>query len=326
MSQVLHFPSNQEVFHAAMSQIQTKLDAISWKKKIELNVANGLWAQKNYGFRDEFLELARINYGSIVKFTDFITAHEAARKEINRWVERKTKRKIKNALAPEVLRPVTRLVIVNGIYFKGDWMSRFKKKHTETKPFWISRDKSVKTSLMQQENEFHYAENQDLKILELPYVRYDICMIVILPKAVDGLCELEESLTLEELNTWLEDLRIFKVNVTLPKFKMTSRFSLVATLSSMGMSDVFDEGRADFSGMTPLRPLFIDAVEHSAVVEVDEQGTVAAAATGVSGGCGAEVEPPSATFLADHPFVFLIRENHTGTILFLGRVVDPRDN
>jgi len=260
MAQVLHFPTNQEALHAEMSQIRAKLDAISTKEEVELNVANGLWAQKNYGFLDEFLLLVYKNYGSVVNFANFITDHEAARKEINGWIERETKRKIKNALGPRVLSPVTRLVIVNGIYFKGDWSSRFKKKNTKTKPFWISREKSVMTPLMQQEHEFRYAENQDLKILELPYIGYDLSMIVILPKSIDGLSKMEESLTVHELNTWLQDLRIFKVDVIVPKFKMTSQIGLESTLSSMGMTDAFDSGRADFSAMTPLRPLFIDAV------------------------------------------------------------------
>lgn len=326
MAHVLHFPANQEEFHGEMSRIRAELEAINSKEKVELNIANGLWAQKNYGFLDEFLLLVRKNYSSVARFANFTTNHEGVRKEINGWVELATKRKIKNVLGPGILSPATRLVIVNGIYFKGDWASRFKKKNTKTKPFWISREHSVKTPLMQQEHEFHYMENHNLKILELPYIGYDLSMIFILPKTIDGLSELEESLIPKKLNTWLNDLSIFKVDVIVPKFKITSQIGLESTLSSMGMTDAFDSGRADFSAMTPLRPLFIDAVEHSALVEVDEKGTVAAGTTSIPLSCAAHVEPQSATFHADHPFVFLMRDNHTGTILFIGRVVDPQAN
>jgi len=326
MANILHFPANQEALHAEMSQIKSKLDAISTKEKVELNIANGLWAQKDYGFLDGFLLLARKNYSSVVRFANFITNHERVRKEINGWIERETKKKIKKALGPGVLSSFTRLVIVNGIYFKGDWASRFKKKNTKTKPFWISPEQSVKTLLMQQEHEFRYMEKHNLKILELPYIGNDLSMVFILPNSIDGLSELEESLIPKKLNTWLKDLRIFKVDVIVPKFKITSQIGLGSALSSMGMTDAFDSRRADFSAMTPLRPLFIDAVEHSALIEVDEKGTVAATTTSIPLSCEAHVQPPSATFRADHPFAFLIRDNHTGTILFIGRVVDPRTN
>lgn len=324
MAHVLHFPANKEKLHAEMLQIRTKLDIISDKEKIELNIANGLWAQEDYGFLDEFLQLVHNNYGTATSFVNFITNHETVRKEINGWVGRETRQKIKNALSPGVLSHETRLVIVNGIYFKGDWASRFKKRNTKTKPFWISREQSVKAQLMQQEHEFRYMEKHNLKILELPYIGNDLSMIFILPNSIDGLSELEESLTTKKLNTWLKDLRIFKVDVTVPKFKITSQIGLESTLSSLGMTDAFDPNRADFSAMTPLRPLFIDAVEHSALVEVDEKGTVATATTSISLSCEAHVQPQSATFKADHPFIFLIRENNTGTILFMGRVVDPQ--
>jgi serpin B len=326
MAQVLHFPANQEVLHTEMSQIKANLDAINTKDKVELNIANGLWAQRDYGFLDEYLLRVRNNYGAVAKFANFITNHEGVRKEINRWIEHETRRKIKNALGPGILSSFTRLVIVNGIYFKGDWASRFKKKNTKTEPFRISREQSVETLLMQQEHEFLYMENQNLKILELPYIGHDLAMVLILPKSIDGLPEIEESLTPRQLDTWLKDLRIFKVDVTVPKFKIKSQIGLKSTLSSMGMTDAFDSVLADFSAMTPLRPLFIDAVEHSGLIEVDEKGTVAAATTSISIGCAAHYEPPSATFRADHPFVFLIRDRRTGTILFMGRVIDPRAN
>jgi serpin B len=182
---------------------------------------------------------------------------------------------------------------------------------------------SIKAPMMRQNHVFHYAEQDDLRILELPYIGYDLSMLVFLPKERNGLPEMEKRLNGDNVAKWIKALDVWTVDVRFPKFKTESRFSLKQTLSDMGMPDPFSESRADLTGMTPKRPLFIDAVEHAALVEVDEKGTVAAAATSVSLGCAVVGPPPPVTFHADHPFVFLIRDNHTGTILFLGRITDP---
>lgn len=323
MATTMHFLRDQDQLHLAMSKIRQTFIDIDRKKKIELNVANGLWPQQDYKFRKTFLDLAKKRHGSVVDFVDFRTAYGPAREEINAWVEHQTKQKIKNALPPDMLSSLTRLVIVNAIYFKGDWASRFDKKDTTQGSFWISSSKSIKAPMMRQEHVFRYAERDSLQLLELPYIGYDLSMLIFLPRERDGLPGLEKQLSPENLAKWINALGVWAVDVRFPKFATDSRFSLKKTLVAMGMSDAFSN-RADFTGMTPKRPLCIDAVQHAAFVEVDEQGTVAAAATSISfGACGGRVSPPSATFHADHPFIFLIRDNHTGTILFLGKIVDP---
>jgi serpin B len=324
MSTTLHFLADQDMFHSAMSKLRQTFAKMDASRQIELNVANGLWTQKGYNFTPAFLDFAKEKYGAVADPVDFITDREAVRKQINLWVERQTKRKIKNALPSGRLSDNTRAVIVNAIYFKGDWASRFDASKTEQEPFWITPAQSIKAGMMRQKHAFRYAEQDDLQILELPYIGYDLSMLVLLPKERDGLPEMEKRLNGDNVAKWIKALGAWTVDVRFPKFSNESRLSLKQTLSGMGMSDAFSENRADFTGMTPKRPMFIDAVEHAALVEVDEKGTVAAAATSVLFGC-ASVGPParSATFHADHPFVFLIRDNHTGTMLFLGRVIDP---
>lgn len=324
MSATLHFLADQETFHSAMVKLRQTFAKIDASRRIEINVANGLWTQKGYNFTSAFLDLAKEKYGAVADPVDFITDREAVRKQINLWVENQTKQRIKNALPPGRLADNTRAVIVNAIYFKGDWASRFGASRTEKELFWITPTQSIKARMMRQTHEFRYAEQDGLQILELPYIGYDLSMIVLLPKERNGMLEMEKRLSANNVARWINALGSRTVDVRFPKFKSDSRFSLRQTLSAMGMPDAFSQSRADFTGMTPQRPLFIDAVEHAAMVEVDEKGTVAAAATSVSFGCAAVgPPPPPAIFHADHPFVFLIRDNHTGTMLFLGRIIDP---
>ena len=323
MATALHILVDQEMFHSAMAKIRRTFSKIDDRRRIELTVANGLWTQQGYSFIPGFLDFAKKRYGAVIDSVDFRTAHEPVRKQINRWIERQTKQRIANALPSGMLSSDTRLVIVNAIYFKGDWASRFDTKQTEQESFWITPEKTITAPMMHQEHVFRYAEQEELQILELPYIGHDLSMLILLPKKRDGLLELQQHLNGDNVAKWIKALGVWIVDVRFPKFTTGSRFSLPPTLSAMGMSDAFTESQADFSGMTPQRPLFITAVEHAALVEVDEQGTVAAATTSISIGCARSVQPLSATFRADHPFVYLIRDNHTGTILFVGRVVDP---
>lgn len=176
--------------------------------------------------------------------------------------------------------------------------------------------------MMTQKRQFRYMESDSLQILELPYVGDDLAMIVLLPRKVDGLAQLEADLSVENLNMWIGHLRKREVSVFLPKFKMTSEFRLSETLASMGMPDAFG-GNADFSGIDGTKDLFISAVIHKAFVDVDEEGTEAAAATAAVISLTSAPSTPPPTFRADHPFVFLIHDNHSGSILFVGRIVNP---
>lgn len=324
MADVLHFTLDPQELHPAFAGVETGLNAVQGKGNIRLSVANALWPMKGYPFRGQYLALVKKHYGVTITPLDYQRAVEAARKTINRWVEEKTQNKIENLIRPGVLNALTRLVLTNAIYFKGDWASRFKEELTKDDKFFLPSGKTVRAPMMNQEHKFGYAEFQSLQVLELPYIGNDLSMLVFLPKKKDGLGQLEKQLTVDKLKRWTAALGQRKVKVFLPKFKMTSQFRLDETLADMGMGDAFDSSRADFSGMDG-RPnwLFIGAVIHKAFVDVNEEGTEAAAATAVVMRIKMAAPVPVPTFRADHPFLFLIRENATGSILFLGRVVDP---
>jgi serpin B len=322
MADVLHFPSGQKEVHPAFGHLETLLNEIQTKGDIHLNVANSLWPQEGYPFLEEYLVLVKKYYGVVITPLDYQRAAEKARKIINQWVEEKTKDKIKNIIPPGVLDALTRLVLVNAIYFKGNWANPFDEKWTKDDTFYLLSGRTIRTPLMAQKRLFAYGEEEFLQVLELPYEGKGLSMIVLLPEEKDGLPQLEKQLTAGNLRMWTSRLRKQKVKVFLPRFKMTSQFSLSKTLAAMGMRDAFNPNKADFSGMDGrLNWLYIGAVIHKAFVDVNEEGTEAAAATAVVMRIKMAPQPP--TFRADHPFIFLIRENSTGSILFLGRVMDP---
>lgn len=322
MAEALHFALGQKELHPAFARLEEQLKAAQEKDGIELSVANSLWAQKEFAFLAEFLDLTKKNYGAGVHHVDFKTAHEAVCKEINLWVEQKTREKIKDLIKPGVLDALTRLILVNAIYFKGDWASQFKKDLTKEAPFQLSPEKSVSVPMMNQKHEIGYAENDEMQIIELSYTGNDLSMIVLLPRKVDGLTKLENDLTTAKLREWTSSLRMKEVIVFLPKFKMTSQFSLERVLAAMGIHDAFG-AKADFSGMDGRKDLFISTVIHKAFVDVSEEGTEAAAATAVVMRLTAAVPMPVPEFRADHPFLFMIRHNPSGSILFLGRIINP---
>jgi serpin B len=238
-------------------------------------------------------------------------------------VRRQTGGKIENTLVPGTLSADTRLVFVNTIYFKGQWASRFNKQATKTKSFRISWKDSVSVPIMQQTHAARYAETDIVQIVELPYAGLGLSMIVLLPRLPDGLGEMEQQLSWNQLTNWMAAAHWRTVDLELPRFKLSSSFPLIQPLSGLGMPDAFDPAKADFTGMTRRRPLWIDFLQQCAIVEVNEEGTVAAAATTGGLACSTPSIPPPATFHADHPFLFLIRDNRTGVILFLGRVANP---
>ena len=323
MAQVLHFGTNQDQLPILFGGLQKQLNEAQKKQEIQLNVANGLWAQIGHPFLPAFLKIARQQYEANLNQADFRASAESVRSEINDWVSQKTKGKITNLIPPGMLSPMTRLVLVNAIYFKGRWTTQFKKSNTADAPFSVTSERKVQTPLMSITEDYKYAEPEGLQVLELPYVGKDVSMVVLLPREIDGLKQLEDSLTGPKLADWLAQLRSQKVNVFLPKFKLTSQFGLADTLASMGMPAPFSP-QADFSGMDGTHELYISAVVHKAYVDVNEEGTEAAAATGVVATARAVRRPePIPTFRADHPFIFLIRETRSGSVLFLGRMADP---
>jgi serpin B len=320
MASTLHFSLGQERLHPAMAALLHDLHADREAKGYQLHTANALWGQKGVPFLPEFLALVKDNYGAGLNEVDFRNATEQARQTINAWVEKQTNDKIKNLIAEGVLRPDTDLVLTNAIYFKGDWASPFKKERTHDAPFQVSADEKVTVPLMEQTAKFSYLDGDTFQALELPYAGQDLSMVVLLPKKADGLAALEQQLTEARVRGWLARLRPEEVRVALPRFKVESGFDLAKTLEAMGMKQAFTP-EADFSGMDGRRDLFISAVIHKAYADVNEEGTEAAAATAVlMTRAAARINP---IFRADHPFVFLIRDTRSGSVLFLGRVVNP---
>jgi serine protease inhibitor len=323
MAKTLHFDLDHDKLHAAFKVLQEGMKAEKKKAGYRLHVANALWGQKDYRFLPAFLQLTHDNYGAGLQEVDFVKATEQARRTINAWVEKQTEDKIKELIKPGILEPMTRLVLTNAIYFKGDWASQFKKDATRDLPFKLADGKEVRTPLMYQKGKFGYLETGDLQALELPYQGKDLSMVVLLPKQLHGLASLEKGLTTDRLTGWLGRMRSSEVQVFLPRFKMTSEFELKPVLASLGMKKLFT-GAADLSGMNGRTDLHVSAVIHKAYVDVNEEGTEAAAATAVVVR-GESKRPPVPVFRADHPFLFLIRDQRTGSILFLGRLVNPKE-
>jgi serpin B len=263
-------------------------------------------------------------YGGKVANLDFIVQTEKSRKTINAWVEGQTNKKIKDLIPPGVLGALTRLVLTNAIYFKGNWMKKFDKKNTTEEDFRTGPGQNVKAKMMRLTGEaakFNYGESDELQILEMVYEGGDLSMVILLPKG-DELDEIEKSITLERLAGWKGLLGERRVDVFVPKFKFETNYFMVGALTEMGMPSAFEDGVADFSGIDGSKSLVIQNVIHKAYVDVNEEGTEAAAATAIVFGT-TSVPPPTPVFRADHPFIFMIQQRGTGNILFMGKVSDP---
>jgi serpin B len=320
MATVLRFTLPESEVHPAFASLMATLNAP--KKDTELRIANRLWGQTGYGFLPGFIATTGKQYGAELAEVDFLNGTEKSRQEINVWVERQTNDKITELLRQGAVSSSTRLVLTNAIYFNGKWRHEFRKKATTNAPFTVSATEKVDVPLMFQKESSKYGETGELQFLEMPYKGEDLSMLILLPKKVDGLRALEKELTAGNLEKWTSSMQRPDVETYLPQFKLTAEFQLNSVLAEMGMPSAFDPGKADFSGMNGQRDLFISAAIHKAFVDVNEEGTEAAAATAVV--ADATFTPEPAVFRADHPFVFMIRENRTGSILFMGRVTNPK--
>lgn len=347
MSQVLHFSKNQSHLHSDFGGLHRQLleaakpkviqiQRRSWPSHparteeyvqppgIQLDIINGLWAQEGHPFVPAFLKIATEDYQASVKQADFKTEAAAVTEEINRWVAEKTCDKIQNMLPPGSVNLLTRLVLANAIYFKGAWASPFKERFTSLQPFLLSTFRQTEVQLMERTDDFKYCENKDLQAVELPYRGVDLSMVILLPRRTNGCRQLEQQLSPTMLSATLGQMIKQKVQLYLPRFKVESGFELGATLAKMGMPDAFSPN-ADFSGLDGTRDLFISDVFHKAWGKINEEGTEATAATAAPVALGIDESPPTPppVFRADHPFLFLIRDVRSGTLLFIGRLTDP---
>ncbi|XP_039890801.1 leukocyte elastase inhibitor-like isoform X2 [Simochromis diagramma] len=324
-TQALSFSSGEGV-HADFQKLNADINSPS--ASYILKLANRLYGENTAHFLPDFLDATQKYYQADLKTVDFIGAPEACRAEINSWVEQQTENKIKDLLKPETVETDTRLVLVNAVYFKGNWKNPFKEANTKEMPFKIKQNETVPVQMMYQEKKlpYNYIADHDLQILELPYVGEELSMFILLPKESSGpLLKLEKELTQERLNEWTDRKNMStrsEVVLHLPKFKLEEDYKLNDPLAKLGMKDVFCAGRADLSGMNGDGGLFLSTVAHKAFVEVNEEGTEAAAATGVVSMilCGGWTQ----YFTADHPFLFFIRHNETKSILFFGRFSSPQ--
>lgn len=318
MAEVLHLPLEGERLHAAVRALQGEPGR---ERGYELDIANALWGQRGYDFRSEYLGILKDTFGAGLYEVDFASATEEARGRINEWVAERTRGRIPEVIPPDVLDPLARLVLTNAIFFKGKWESPFESWRTHESTFHLPSGRGdVRVSMMAQTHGFPYCEQGDVRLLEMPYRGDRFGMLFLLPGSVEGLPEVEAALEGGKLDSWLRGLKMQEVDVLLPRIKMTTGALLGDILRSMGMTEVFDVARADLSGITSVEDVCLSEVIHRTYLEVDELGTEAAAATAlVAVGAGVDPNPPP-VFRADHPFLFLIEDRQTGSILFMGRV------
>ncbi|MFB3908941.1 MAG: serpin family protein [Candidatus Eisenbacteria bacterium] len=320
IADVFHFDLTQEQFHPVFGALQASLDRGASIGGYELRVANRLWGQSGYPFEPEFLRITREDYGAEIASIDFIANPETARQEINEWVEERTNRRIEDLFPEGSIIEWTRLVLANAIYFRGTWQTAFDPAETRPRSFHLLDGTTVDVPMMSMKTDAAVGNFDGVEVLELPYDGKDVSMLFLLPPFDETLADLEARLTPENLRQWAGGLAMVeRFSISIPKFRFSWGEALNDPLIEMGMPDAFNPNLADFSGIAENRGLFIAWVFHKAFVEVNEAGTEAAAATGVVFN-----ETAIQGFSANRPFLFLIRDNVTGSILFLGRVVDPR--
>ncbi len=331
MREALRASSSDEALHVAFAEMIQRLNATGGGT-YEMAVANSLWVQGGAPLQPGFLDLIARHYGGAMNLVDFHRAAEAARVAINQWVEDKTRQKIRDVIPSEGLNADTRLVLVNAVYFKGMWTLQFRRAATCDEPFHLEDGGTVQVPLMHQHAEVRYLQAAGYQAVELVYRGGDLSMLVLLPDRKDGLGDLETRLSVHMLHDCAEKMVEREVKVFLPRFRLTWETSLGDQLLALGMPLAFIRSQADFSGINGLEPahedsLFLSAVFHKAFVEVNEEGTEAAAATavGMTGSFPLRPgkPPPIPVFRADHPFLFAIRVRKSGAILFLGRIARP---
>ena len=319
IEKAMHFPMSGPRLNSAWSGVLADV-----KKRgagIEVTTANALWAAKGVHFRDEYLIATNTQFGARMETLDFAQG-ELARARINSWANRTTREKIRELIAPGMLKKDTRLVLTNAIYMKGDWHRPFLP-HSDTNGVFRAPGRDVRATMMSQTDDFRYARAGNVRALELPYVGGEFSMLILLPDANDGLAALENALTPATLSAWDSRLKQTLVEVTLPRFSSEMSLTLAKTLEAIGVKLAFS-GKADLSGIAE-EPLFVTEVIHKARVDVTEEGTEAAAGTvetTMTMGIPSFEPPKPEIFKADHPFFYVLRRTN-GSVIFVGRLINP---
>ncbi|MGB7538041.1 MAG: serpin family protein [Anaerolineales bacterium] len=327
MAQALHYTLPQERLHPAFNKLALELagraeaEGLKPGQAFQLSVANALWGQIDFHFEPDFLDLLARNYAAGMRLVDFTKDPDSVRREINDWVSRETKEKVKDIVPAGVIKDITRLVLANAVYFKAAWQYPFPQDATQPGEFFLADGTVTQASMMRQQADLRSMQGGGYRAVELPYAGGKLSMLILLPDE-GQFTDVESRLEAGLLDATVDALQDGEVILTLPKFKFEwEAKKLPEDFASLGMTDAFSSA-ADFSGMTGKPDLFIGAILHKAFVGVDESGTEAAAATVVV--MDREALPLSTVdFTIDHPFFFVIRDNPTGAILFLGRVTNP---
>jgi serpin B len=319
MATVLHFPFAQATLHAAFNALDLALIRHAQSGGFDLHIVNQLWGEKTYTFLPEYLKLMQVNYGAGMYLLDFIGNPEPSRLVINTWVSDSTNHKITDLIPKGSITGNTRLVLTNAIYFKAQWADTFYCENTNNLPFLRSENDTITTKYMSREGDYNYDSTAEYKAIELPYKGKKTSMIIILP-ATGKMAEIESEISAVFLTALYGSMQSRSVSLQLPKFKFTTGSNSIAgILKSLGMSIAFGD-LADFSGINGTGNFYIGDVIHKAYVAVDEKGTEAAAATAV---IGESSGIPDVWLSVNRPFIFLIRDVSTNTILFMGKVNDP---
>lgn len=316
MASALHFESAPYDLPPVFGSLHSQLLGRG-TSNFQLHLANSLWWQEGYALRAVYLKTLRKRFGATVESLDFSTTPEKSRATINEWVSRYSKGKIKELLPQGFITSLTRLVLANAIYFRATWKERFNADYTSNSPFNLLDGGQVTVPMMNQITPFAYTATGGVQAAELPYIGERFSMVVLLP-ARGQFEDFASSLTADRVAAILENLSIQMVQVYMPRFEFRSSFELSSALEALGMTDAFILGRANFQGMALTRELFLGDLYHQTIVSVDENGTFAVVAT-----AGDMVAPDVPTVRLDRPFIFLIRDNETNTILFIGQVIDP---
>lgn len=323
MADAMHYSLPQSQLHPTFNSLDTSLNAYSQgEDAFQLNIANAIWGQAGYEFLPEYLDLLAEQYGAGLRTLDFAEDPEGAAEAINAWVSEETEGKIEDLVSPGLLNSFVRLVLTNAIYFNGQWLLQFEEEATQDEGFSLLDGSKVQVPMMSQTDSFDYGQGDGYQAIKLPYQGAPVSMLFILPE--EGRFEEVEGRFSPALMDEVASNMVYRpVELSVPKFTFESEFNLSETLAQMGMPAAFG-GEADFSGMTGNRDLNISDVVHKAFVAVDEEGTEAAAATAVIMAEMAAMPMDDAVIMKlDRPFLFLIRDDDSGTILFAGRVLDP---
>jgi serpin B len=316
MSKVLHLSKDPQLFYLGLlPQLKSK--------DYDFLIANRLWGKQGADFNKDFLQKLKDHYSADLTPLDFSAKPEESRATINKWVEEKTNFKIKEIMPVNSINALTELVITNALYFKGVWAEAFNKALTRTDSFFETATEKKQTSFMNKLNHFYVAENKKAQLIEIPYKGLELSFVIILPKDKNGLSDFEKTWNYQDLDKLYKSGESKEVHLSIPKFIAEGSFELNENLKQLGMVQAFDEHHADFDGIrkakTEADKLYISTVAHKSFIEIDEVGTEATAATEVSMAKGGGMPEPVLEFKADHPFIYLIRHQASGAILFMGR-------